>query len=245
VLRVPAAARTACWLNAWLAGRESADEAIAGLTGAEPAVEFRGLDGPDGPDSLSAALFLGRLRALGVTRVSTAFPAPGDPVGLGGPAAFNNAAVDHGGAVILHGTGLGMIPRRSGTVLTWTAQPADPPPYVPDVATADRELREAFRSVTADLVELDLASWNPDVADALLNLRAPVQLDVAMAFAVPQAARTLITALRGLSIVELAERDEGASVTAAEADARRWALSPLSHAGRSAVVATCSVLEPR
>lgn len=242
MLRVPAAARTACWLNAWLAGRESADEVIAGLTGPDPSVDFRGLDGP-GP--LSSALLLGRLRTLGVARVSAAVPVPGDPVGLGGPAAFNNLAVDRGGAVILHGAGLGMLPRSSGAVLTWTAQAAHPPEYVPDVASADRELREAFRSVTADLVALDVAAWNPEAADALMNLRAPVELDVAMPFAVPQAARTLITALRALAIVELAGRDDGAAVTAAEADARRRSLSPLSHAGRSAVVAACSILEPR
>jgi hypothetical protein len=242
VLRVPAAARTACWLNAWLTGREPADEVIAGLTGTAPAVEFRDLDGPG---SLSAALLLGHLRALGATGASAALPVPGDLVGLSGPAEFNTTAVDHGGAVVLHGCGLGLVGRETATVLTWAALPAEAPSYVPDVASADRDLRDAFRTVTAELVELDLAAWNPEVADALMNLRSPAQLDAPMAFAFPQAARTLISALRALEIVRLAERDDGAAVTATEAEERRRALAPLSHAGRVAVVAACSAVEPR
>ena len=100
------------------------------------------------------------------------------------------------------------------------------------------------RSPTS-LVELDVTSWNPDIADALMNLRAPMQLDTEMAFASPQAARTTIAALRALHIVDLALRDESGAVTAAEIGCAVEALAPLSHAGRAAVVAACSSLDGR
>lgn len=242
VFDVPAAARTACWLNAWIGGREPADEVIGGLHGHATEVEFRGLGSPA---SLSAALVLGEVRRLGVTHATAALPAPGDLVGLGGPAAFNEAVLDRGEGVVLHGPGLGLVPHASQAVLSWHAQPASPPGFVPDIATADRELRDAFRTTTERLVELDVTSWSPDIADALMNLRTPIRLDAAMAFASPQAARSTITALRALHIVDLALRDDGGSVTASEMTARRDALALLSHAGRQAVVAACSSVDGR
>lgn len=239
---VPDAARTACWINAWLSGRVSADDAIAGLSGPLAEVDFRGL-GEEG--SLAPALLLGDVRRLGVSRASVALPVPGDLVGLGGPPAFNTAAVERGQGVVLHGPSIGLIPRRTGTTLTWLGTAASPPSFLPDIATADRELREAYRSVTERLVELDVTSWNPDIADALMNLRAPTQLDAEMAFASPQAARTTISALRALRIVDLALDDDSGGVTATELRARSEALAPLSHAGRLAVVAACSSLDGR
>lgn len=237
---VPDAARTACWLNAWVAGRAPADDVIAGLAGPVDDVDFRGV-GTGG--TVSAALLLGELRRLGVTRASLALPVPGHLVGLAGPSSFNQAVIDRAQGVILHGSGLGLVPHRTQSRLTWLATPADVPSFVPDIATADRDLRDAFRVVTANLVELDVTSWNPDVADALMNLRAPMQLDAEMAFASPQAARTTISALRALHIVDLALRDDGGAVTASEIDRRRHALGPLSNAGRVAVVAACSSVD--
>jgi hypothetical protein len=239
---VPDAARTACWINAWVGGHASADDVIAGLSGPVDEVDFRGV-GDNG--TLSAALMLGELRRLNVTRASLALPVPGDLIGLGGPTVFNGAVLDRGQGVILHGPELGLVPRRTESLLTWLATGAAAPSYLPDIATADRDLREAFRTVTANLVELDVTSWNPDIADALMNLRAPTQLDTAMAFASPQAARTTIVALRALHIVDLALRDDGGAVTANEIVLRRDALAPLSHAGRAAVVAACSSLDGR
>ena len=148
-----------------------------------------------------------------------------------------------GEGVILHGAELGLVPLRSNSVLTWLAAPAAIPAYLPDIASADRDLRDAFRTVTANLVELDVTSWNPDIADALMNLRAPMRLDTELAFASPQAARAMMAALRALHIVDLALLDDGAAVTAAEIGSRREALAPLSHAGRAAVVAACSSLD--
>jgi len=125
------------------------------------------------------------------------------------------------------------------------AVPAETAAFVPDIASADRDLREAFRTVTASLVELDVTSWNPDIADALMNLRAPMQLDAEMAFASPTAARTTMAGLRALHIIDLALRDDGGAVTANEIELRRQALAPLAVAGRTAVVAACSSLDGR
>jgi hypothetical protein len=177
--------------------------------------------------------------------VSVALPIPGHPIGLAGPAGFNADALEAGEAIVLHGTGIGMTPLRMGSSVRWRSSPASEPAYLPDVATADRELHEAFRDAIARLTELDVASWNPDVADAILNLRSPSQLDHHLPFATTRAAQTAITALRAEAIVGLAEREESGPVSAAEMNERRAALRPLHVAARTAVVAACSCLADR
>jgi hypothetical protein len=174
--------------------------------------------------------------------VSVALPLPGHPVGLAGPAAFNADALESGEAIVLHGTGIGLTPLPMGSRVRWRSSPAIEPAYLPDVATADRELRDAFRDATERLVELDVASWNPDVADAILNLRSPSQLDHRLPFPTTRAAQTAITALRAEAIVGLAARDDSGSVTAVEITERREALRALHVAARTAVVAACSCL---
>ena len=239
---VPTAARTACWLNAWLAGRESADDVIAGLIGEQAHVEFV-VFGYDGP-GLSPALLLGELRRHGVTRVSPALPSPGDPLGLGGPPSFNADAIDAGEALLLHGADVGLVPQVTGRATRWLASNATPPGFLPDLAGADQALRAALTEAADALAELDVASWNPGVADALMNLRRPMSLDTPMSFASGVAARTTVTGLRCEHIVELAFSDEeGGAVSAWEAEQRRAALVPLLRASRAAIVAACSSLD--
>ncbi len=242
MLSVPAAARTACWLNAWIARRESADQAISGLAAPNARVEFRGL-GADRP--LTPALLLGEVRRLGVTRATVALPTPGDLIGLGGPSPFNTAATEAGQAVLLHGTGQGLIPTTLGTRLVWRTAEARPATYLPDIATADRGLRLALLQAADDLADLDVASWSPDAADALLNIRSPVAFEPPMSFASSAAARTATSGLRARRIVELALADEGGAVTSDEIGRRREALRPLRRAGQAAVVAACSSLDGR
>jgi hypothetical protein len=238
VLPVPNAARTACWLNAWLSGRESADEVIGGVSATGTANFWL----VAGEQPLSTALLLAELRRLTASRVSVALPLPGHPIGLAGPAAFNAEALETGEAIVLHGTGIGLTPLPMGSSVRWRGSLAIEPAYVPDVATADRELRDAFRDATERLTELDVASWNPDIADAILNLRSPSQLDHHLPFVTSRAAQTAITALRAEAIVGLAARDESGPVSAAEMTERREALRPLHVAARTAVVAACSCL---
>lgn len=194
---------------------------------------------------LSTAFLLGEIRRHGVRRVSAALPVPGDLVGLGGPSTFNAEAVDVGEAVILHGADVGFVPSKVGASTRWVAAAAAPPTYLPDIATADQELRLALVDAARDLAELDVAAWGPDVADALMNLRAPTELDAPMAFASPSAARTALAGLRCREIVELAFRDDGGTVSSSEAARRRAALAPLARASRAAVVAACSSVDGR
>lgn len=242
MLTVPLAARCACWLNAWLSGRVSADDAIEGLAAGPSSTAFALVPG-EAP--LSPALLLGALRGLGAKRASAALPVPGQPTGLGGPAAFNLAAVDAGGAVVLHGPGVGLVPERVGGAVLWRREPADPPVFLPDVALAARELRATLLAVTDDLVALDVAAWNPDVADALMNLRADRPLDAPMAFASPEASRLAHDALRAAEIVRIGLRDDGGALTADEMTRRRAALQPLLFAAQTALVAGVSTLDGR
>jgi hypothetical protein len=240
MLRIPAAARLACWLNAWITGRVSADAAIGGIGAGDSTVGFRGLD----PETdLAPAMLLGEIRRRRVTRASLALPYPGDLLGLGGPSEFNTAALEAGQAIVLWGIDLGIVPlpRRVDTV--WEARPADPPGYLADVRSADRGLNECLLSVADRLAGLDVASWSPDAADALLNLRKANSWDDSMTFCSRAAAGLVTRGLRCIEIVRLALRDEGGALSATQAAERRSALAPLRKAAQEAVIAGCSSLD--
>jgi hypothetical protein len=242
VVSLPDSARVACWLNAWLAGRESADEVITGLNGRRRFAEFVG---PETGDRLAPALFLGEIRRLEVRRVTAALPVPGDPLGLGGPVSFNADALDAGQALVMQGPDLGLVPSRFGDITRWHVSPAHPPTYLASIAEADRTLKLATTEAADRLAELDVASWRPDVVDILLNLRQPATLDEPAPFATPQAARLAHDALRAGRIVELAGRDDGGAVSVSEVAERAAALQPLDRASRAAVVAATSSLDGR
>ena len=111
---LPAAVRLAWWGTAWLRGHVVADHLIDAVVDQDAThlVAF--------PDSAPEPLItgLGRLRAAGADALGAALPAEGDPVGLGGPAAFNAAAFESGEAVVAldaAGFGLhGLVPVRVG-----------------------------------------------------------------------------------------------------------------------------------
>lgn len=242
MLPLPASARVACWLNAWLASRESADAVISGVDGRPGRAHFAG--GPLG-ESLPTALFLGELRRLGVRRASSALPVPGDPLGLGGPPDFNTEVVDAGEGVLLHGPGLGLVPVQAGNLVTWHVLAASPPSYLPTVSDADRALRASLLETADRLAGLDVASWRPEVADLLTTLRRPRRPDAATPFASTQSARLAHDAVRASEIVSLALTDDGGAVSAFEASERAQALRPLDQAARAAVVAATSSLDGR
>ncbi len=239
---LPASARVACWINAWLAARVSADSVISGLAGHGLGTEFIG---PTPGSRLSPALFLGELRAWEVRRASAALPVPGDPLGLGGPAGFNADVIDAQEGVVLHGADLGLVPVRAGSVLSWRVEVATPPTYLPDVAEADRTLRLAMTEAADELANLDVASWRPEVADELMNLRRPPTFEEGAPFASSRSARVVHEALRAGSIVALARVDDGGAVSVSEAAQRAAALQPLDRAARAAVVAAASSIDGR
>lgn len=237
---LPASLRLAWWGTAWLRGDVVADlmldavidtdatHTIAGLAAL-------GLGGDEAAETLIGGL--GRLRAEGASMIGTAYPVEGDAVGLGGPAPFNQAALEAREAVVTD-AGIGLVPVRVGAVLTWQAYAADRR-QLPDVGEADRGLRAALVQTTQALADLDVARWRPDVADELMNLRHRAPLTAPPG--VPTRCLDLAErALQATEIVELALADDGAAVSAGEIRARREALAPLARAARRALTAAGS-----
>jgi hypothetical protein len=191
---------------------------------------------PDVDGSVPLARALAELRIAGAGSLGLALPAPGDPVGIGGPAAFSTAALDAGEAVVAGE--IGLVPRRVGPAVEWTAYVAARR-QLDDVGEADRGLRRALQETATALVALDVARWRPDAADALMDLHHPPRL-VPPPGTPARCADLAARSLHARSIVELALEDEGGAVSAAEASARRAALQPLGAAARRGLVAACS-----
>lgn len=233
---LPDAARLAWWGTAWLRGHVVTDLVVDAVIGDDATHTFVGLPGADGTETLVAGL--ARLRSAGADALGAAFPAEGDPAGLGGPPSFNADALEAGEAVVVPAAGIGLVPQRTGAAVAWLARPASPRQLI-DLGEADRRLRAALIESAQALAALDVARWRPEVADRLMNLR---HLDVPPAPAgtpdrcVDLAAR----ALQATGIADLALEDDGGSVTAYEISSRREALVPLARAGRHALVAACS-----
>jgi hypothetical protein len=222
-------ARLAWWGTAWLRGQVAPDDLLDAV-----------LDGDvshlvDGQSLLTS---LAALRAAGATGFGAAFPREGMPAGLGGPSEFNSAAIEAGEAVVAPGAETGLVPRRVGPTIEWTAYPAARR-QVPDIGEADRDLRATLLTAAAALADLEGARWRPEVADELLNLR---RLSVPTTPpGVP--ARCGELAARGwqaMGIADLALADEGGALSATAAEQRRAAIVPLDLAGRRALVAACS-----
>ncbi|MFI6601807.1 hypothetical protein ACIBHX_36640 [Nonomuraea sp. NPDC050536] len=146
------------WGNAWLRGQVGLDEAadqVETITG--PTV----VAGPDGDVPLRR--YLADLRTAGLSELRLALPAPGDPLGLSGPPAFNSAAVDAGQAAIavLKDACAGLVPepdvRGSSYVGVRLAVHESGPVRqdLPSLAEAERELSAAMRSATEALSGVD------------------------------------------------------------------------------------------
>jgi hypothetical protein len=149
--------RFVTWFNAWLFCHTSLDDARDRIVAPDAVHQVVGLPGSDEPVPL--VLALGRLRNAGATRAALSLPDAGDPVGLAGPAAFTEAAVDAGEAVLLPGSGLGAVPEVVGSGVLWRLLAADPPQGSNDVAAADRELRQAFLETLEAVRGLDPVGW--------------------------------------------------------------------------------------
>ncbi len=258
------AGRLAAWASAWLAGSVSYDDAVAAVV-RDKVHHVSGLT--ETADQVPLGWALSQLRTTGATAVRLALPVPGDLVGLPGPESLRRAALEAGAAVVAtaapDSAGLGLVPRREdhgneteGRTVTvaWTAVACDPLPgstYVP-LREADQELTESLRESTESLLNLDIARWRPELAEALTDLRRTARSGKDegswLPPGYPARARLLLSRAAQLGrVVELATADDpGASVTAGEVNGRRTALASLERAVRRARLSAynCFGVEP-
>ena len=222
---LPHSALMAWWLTAWLRGHEQTDT-VLDVLGDHAYVVAGG----------SLVDLLGDLRRSQAAYAGLALPVEGDPLGLGGPLAFNAAALEAGQAVVV-GT-VGLVPEEVGETVQWHLHRAGRR-QLPDVGEADRALRATLAATADDLADLNVARWRPEAADALMNLHHRPMLDAPLG--TPPACVAL--AARGMQawgIADLALEDDGGALTAYDAGQRRDLLRPLERAARRAVVAACS-----
>lgn len=234
------------WGNAWLTGHVGLDEAVDAIEhagGPQVAVDLPGHAG-----EITLRRGLGVLRVSGLTGLRLALPVPGDPLGLPGPVSLNAAALEVGEAVLasLPDVPVGLVPaedRRGSSYVgvRWATHPARPAaPATPALVEADQALSATLRDTTESLLRLDVACWRPELADALAALRESHHREPVGGLAPGYPARAhRVAALAGrlAGVIDLALRDEGGALTAAEAAERRDALRTLDRAVRRAVVA--------
>ncbi|HEX2313472.1 MAG TPA: hypothetical protein VHJ17_07070 [Thermomonospora sp.] len=238
------AAALVAWGNAWLGGHVGLDEAVDAIEDATTPQIVGGL--ADDPGDLPLRRGLAVLRVAGMTTLRLALPAPGDPLGLTGPPAFNAAAVDAGEAVLvaMPDAAIGLVPeedRRGSSYVgvRWHVHEARPGVAdVPSLAEADHRLTLAMRAATEALLTVDgAAGVPPEIADALADLRDP-ERGATLAPGYPaRAHRVAALAGRLALVVDLARRLEGHGLTADQMRRREEALRMLDRAVRRARVA--------
>lgn len=249
--------RLVAWGNAWFAGLTSLDEAADHVCATDYPHRVLGIPGE--PDPVGLTVALGRLRGLGARGLRLALPAPGDPLGLPGPAGFNELATSSGEAVIAVGAepALGLLPEVTGYgpegdrgfEVRWRVYRINPGRGhdLPSLAEAERELTEALHAVTEELGRLDVARWRPEAASAIEAIRGHGRTDDGgLAPGYPaRAHRVLALAQRLGAIAELARADDGAAVSAGEMAHRTALLRPLERSSRRAQLAAYNaVAEP-
>ncbi|MFJ6215893.1 hypothetical protein ACIQGZ_21540 [Streptomyces sp. NPDC092296] len=242
------AGRLTAWGNALLSGCAPPDDVASAVVGRDEAHRVTGLPGDGLEERHGLTWALGRLRTLGVTGLRLALPVPGHPLGLTGPAEFNDRAMAAGQAVLTAGgPALGLVPEveefgppgdRSATVL-WRCSPVReaPPADVPSLGEAERELAEGMREATAVLARLDVGGAGPEALRALEAYRRRGHREL-LAPGYPQrAVRVLESAQRISALLAIASGGRGAAVSASEMAARAAALRPLERTARRAQVA--------
>jgi len=265
VLDLPRSARLAAWGTAVLAGDAGIDDAVRAVTqDDEPHAVLLDPD-PDVP-GIGLRDLLWHFVEAGVTGLRVVLPAPGDPLGLPGPPAFNTLALEAGECVLTqpaqgregdldrHG---GLVPTvmqfgsqwEPGAMVTWSLYPVRPLHLTAaaGLAEAERELREALATATDALTRLDVARWREDAADRVAAVRqGGLPRGALPPSAPPRSVQVLATAARVRAIVELATEDDGAAVSGYEAQQRAQTLRGLAGVSRRAMAAAVNgLLEPR
>lgn len=228
---LPRSAVFAAWANAHGAGMVSIVDAAEAVRGEDPQHLVVGLAAE--PLRLEEALVL---LAHDGEPLGLALPVAGDLLGLGGPAEFNAVALEAGEAVLADG--IGLVPELDARTVLWQAHPVAPVGYI-DARETDLQLRQVLLEVTGRLVDLDVASWQPEIPDLLMNLRHRPHPPLPAGYD----ARTLASvdrALLCLEVVDLARGEDGGAVSVYEMSRRQEALGELDRAARRALVGACS-----
>lgn len=231
------------WVSAWLDGRTSYDEAIARVTGDDEPHRVTGLPGAD---DVPLGWALSELRSHEPAGLRLVLPVAGDPRGLPAGTEFAAAALDAGEASL--GSCLGFVPavtvhgspRGSKAVtVVWRAyEITEPRPDPLQVSDAEHELTTALRQAASALTELDVASWRPEIAEAVASLRQSGPLLELPDGHDPRATRLLSQADRLDVVLRLAESDApGGAVTGLQVQHRAELLRPLATAVRRARLA--------
>ena len=235
---LPRSAELAVWLNAALEGTVGPDDFAVAVRGEDP--QHLVLGWPDAPTTFGLDELPAAARRLGTPRAFLALPVPGDPLGLAGPPDFNATAVDLEEGVVIGGeTGsVGLLPVVDARTVVWTAQVARAPKVL-DPFEEGRLLRQVLLAATAELVRLDVASWQPEIPDLLLNLQHRPALALP-----PGTSAVAVEALERADlcreIVALARIDDGGAISSHEAAARTRCLTDLDVAARRTMAAFCS-----
>lgn len=245
MVSLPRSVRLATSASAWLAGHGTIESVIDSVRGADEPHVVEGLPGgsPAGLDEGLAAL-----RAAGARALTVALPRPGDPHGLAGPRELTEAAVAAGEAAVATGAPYALVPEVTafgppgdqGHFVTWHWHPAEPVPPGPGVVEAEQTLSEALLQAGSTLADLDIASWRPEVAQLLEDVRSS-RASAPLPHAYPSQVQALAArAARLWAVAEFALDDDGAALTATASAARREALRPLERAARHALAAACN-----
>jgi hypothetical protein len=267
MLLLPRSARLAAWGTAVLADGVDPAQAVDAVTrDDEPhqvTADFEVAATLGLPPAGGLLDLLVSLQRHGTPSLHVALPAPGDLLGLPGPPAFNEAAVDTGEAVLAGdgvndpaGPAIGLVAEitefgsvyEPGAMVAWKAQSVGRRRVtdIGSVADADRELRSALAEAVEELARLDVARWRDDAADRVAAIRdGGLESGMIPPTTPKRVVQVLSRAARVRAIVELASEDDGAAVTQAEAQRRSQALRHLDAVSRRAMVAAINgIKEP-
>ena len=254
----PRSALLACWTTAWLAGEASLPDLVERVSAHDEGHTVAGL----WVDDLELEQAVARLRVEGVRRTRLVLPAPGDPLGLPGPGPFTQAALVAGEGVLAvreDGSGYGLVPAITshgsdldGTVTTvlWSCYVVEVsgPDQGPFLHEAEHDLRLGVVEAARALADLDIARWNPEIGDALHDLRRSARHGIGedeLPGSWPPRAREVLVKARQLAgVISLAQQDVvGGAVGAHEAEARDRVLRDLARVVRRARVAAYNCFE--
>jgi hypothetical protein len=267
VLRIARSASLAAWVTAHLRGHVAIAAVVTAVTGQdEPhrvqvAAEGRTAVPVPVPEPGDLGELVTAAGLLSAHRFRLVLPVPGDVLGLPGPSAFNQAAVQAGEAVLIEsgsGTPLaGLVPEvtifgsrwEPGALVTWMLYPVNAVTTVSEtVSEADRELREAIINTGSVLSGLDLIDAEERSASALSALRGDSELPVGALppQADPRSVHVLATACRMRLLVDLALRQgQGSWAVDGRGEGHRTeALRRLDTVARRAVVAAVNNAVP-